>query len=495
MKDLIQQQHFTADQINYFKQKGPWSCDNFVYMPDVSAEKAVVLAKNSDRIEFDTQPLMYYPHQVHSDGAKLKLGNITIDQVKETYEHLGSSPYWCWGYEQGINVHGVAIGNEAIFTKDVLQKQNAIRRGEKVPLGLIGMELVRLGLERAKTAKEAVEVITDLIAEHGQFSSGGPSVGPEDGAYNNSFIIADRTEAYVLETIDRHYAAKRITEGTAAISNEPSIRTKWDLSSDGITDYAIENGWWNEADRDTFDFAKAFLNFERPLQLSHIRVQRINQLIRQQLQSGNKMSLDWSKRILRDHYEDTFLEGPYFNAALPDFLTICMHHSPAEFTWGNTASSSLFVLPKEENRFATMWWLAGVPCTGVYIPFYVEAGPINPILSQAGTFGKQSIAAQNAGRDTYKEGSFWWMMRDLLDTAKGNAQGDKFNIRQPVIRRVFDDLEQKWALQAKAVEQKAALLKSQNDQTYKTVLHDFTEQSVQEAIQTIKTLKDIILKI
>ena len=30
------------------------------------------------------------------------------------------------------------------------------------------------------------------------------------------------------------------------------------------------------------------------------------------------------KRILRDHYEDTFLEGPYFNPALPDFLTLCM---------------------------------------------------------------------------------------------------------------------------------------------------------------------------
>lgn len=30
-------------------------------------------------------------------------------------------------------------------------------------------------------------------------------------------------------------------------------------------------------------------------------------------------------RILRDHYEGTFLGGPYFNAALPDFLTLCMH--------------------------------------------------------------------------------------------------------------------------------------------------------------------------
>src|SRR5699024_10562305 len=135
------------------------------------------------------------------------------------------------------------------------------------------------------------------------------------------------------------------------------------------SDYAIENGWWKEERRSEFDFSEAFLNFERPLQLSHIRVQRVNQLLKEGLDKyQGRIGLPWSRRIMRDHYEDTFLEGPYINAALPDFLTICMHHSPAEFTWGNTASSSQFILPKEEDRFPTMWWLAGVPCTGVYIP-------------------------------------------------------------------------------------------------------------------------------
>src|SRR5699024_3226277 len=141
----------------------------------------------------------------------------------ETYEHLGSSPYWCWGYEQGINTYGVAIGNEAIFTKDIVEKTESIKNGEEVEFGIIGMELVRLGLERAKTAREAVDVITDLIAEYGQFSSGNPAVLPEDGAYNNSFIIADKNVAYVLETVGKHFMAKKIKEGTAAISNQPSI--------------------------------------------------------------------------------------------------------------------------------------------------------------------------------------------------------------------------------------------------------------------------------
>ena len=53
------------------------------------------------------------------------------------------------------------------------------------------------------------------------------------------------------------------------------------------------------------------------------------------------------KRIARDHYEDTFLRGPYFDAADPDCLTVCMHNSPADFTWGNTASSCVAVLPAQ----------------------------------------------------------------------------------------------------------------------------------------------------
>lgn len=496
MKDLIAKQNFTDSELREFKNNTSWSCDNFVIMSDVSKEKATILSKNSDRVEYDTQPLMYYPRRTYDKNEKLKLGNVTIDQVEETYEHLGSSPYWCWGYEQGINSFGVAIGNEAIFTKDIAEKSESIKQGKEVEFGIIGMELVRLGLERAKTAREAVSVITDLISKYGQFSSGNPAVQPEDGAYNNSFIIADKNIAYVLETVGKHFMAKEITEGTAAISNQPSIRTEWDLASEGIIDYAIENGWWKEERRSEFDFSEAFLNFERPLQLSHIRVQRVNQLLKEGLDKyQGRIGLPWSRRIMRDHYEDTFLEGPYINAALPDFLTICMHHSPAEFTWGNTASSSQFILPKEEDRFPTMWWLAGVPCTGVYIPFYPEAGSINPILSKAGSYGKHSMAPQDADVDTYKENSFWWIMRDLLEITKGNKYGEKFNVRQPIVRRVFDELERKWQLEAKVEEERAINLKLANDDNYKEILSEFTERCVLEAIKTAENLKNIIQEV
>ncbi len=67
----------------------------------------------------------------------------------------------------------------------------------------------RLGLERGKSAKECLDVITSLLKEHGQ---GGPAKeGGDPVAYYNSFIIADSQEAWVLETSDRNWAAEKIT--------------------------------------------------------------------------------------------------------------------------------------------------------------------------------------------------------------------------------------------------------------------------------------------
>ena len=69
----------------------------------------------------------------------------------------------------------------------------------------------RLGLERGKTAKEAVEVITSLLEAHGQ---GGPCFidpGYVGMTYHNSFLIADPSEAWVLETAGKHWAVEQVT--------------------------------------------------------------------------------------------------------------------------------------------------------------------------------------------------------------------------------------------------------------------------------------------
>lgn len=115
-----------------------------------------------------------------------------------------------WGAETGANEHGVVIGNEAIFTRESF-----------VERGLLGMDLVRLGLERGDTAETAKNVIYELIERYGQ--GGRCSYKKAGVGYHNSFLIADASGAWVVEAAGQRIATKHVTHGVYAISNSISL--------------------------------------------------------------------------------------------------------------------------------------------------------------------------------------------------------------------------------------------------------------------------------
>jgi secernin len=433
----------------------PWSCDTFVAMADATPDGHVLVGKNSDRPVAEAQPLTFRPRRRPAAGGRLGLAYVEIDDA-ESFAHLGASPYWCWGHELGLNEWGVAIGNEALFTRDWAASTSLSRAGAPVHHGVLGMELVRLGLERGRTAEQALTVICEIVEKYGQWGSGVPGAPADTGSYDNSFIIADPHEAWVLETSGRRWAARRVQTGSWAISNQPTIRTQWDRTSPDLVDHAVATGWWN-AD-EPFDFAMAYTDPATPLQVSHIRLQRSRQLLGEARARGG-VSVDSAKGILRDHYEGTFLDGPYFNAARPDFLSLCMHSHPAGFTWGNTASSAVFVLPVAEAGLPYMWWTPVTPCTGVYLPVFVDAGRLPEGFDAAGSAGHRMRRPEEAPVDTYDGRSYWWRFQRLLDLVKGDELGGKYNERQPVVRRAFDELERRWAVELPEAEKEALRLR------------------------------------
>src|SRR5688572_10328026 len=114
-------------------------------------EGRTLFAKNSDRPRDEVQVVEAHPRR--SPGATLQTTHLTLDDAG-AHGLVGSRPAWMWGFEHGVNEHGVAIGNERIFTVD---------DPKPAPPALTGMDLVRLGLERGASAEQALDVMTALL--------------------------------------------------------------------------------------------------------------------------------------------------------------------------------------------------------------------------------------------------------------------------------------------------------------------------------------------
>ncbi len=191
----------------------------------IHREGGVFFAKNSDRHPKEVQLLERTSGSLASSieprlekygrqFATLKSAHACLDHP---YRALISRPSWIWGAEMGVNERGVAIGNEAVFTKEKPKAD-----------GLLGMDILRLALHNSATAAEGVDLILSLLERWGQ-GGDGSFIGRL--TYSNSFIIADRSEVFVLETAGSHWAVKRVATH-ASISNAYSLTSTFDRSDE-----------------------------------------------------------------------------------------------------------------------------------------------------------------------------------------------------------------------------------------------------------------------
>ena len=327
-------------------------CDTIVALGNATADGSVILAKNSDRPPNEAQYPFHAPRTQHSEDT-VRCTHIEIPQVRETFAILLSRPFWLWGGEMGANEHGVAIGNEAVWTKEPQAK-----------IGLLGMDLIRLALERAATARAALDVIVDLLGTYGQ--GGSCDIYHPGMSYHNSFLIADPGEAWVLETADRHWAAKRI-ERTYSISNGLTIGADYDLASPGLVEHAVERGWCKgKAD---FHFARCYSDFfyTRIATACRQRQQRTAALLER---GAGHITPAAAFAHLRDHGEATE-HGAWTPAK--GGITVCMH-AANNLRRRSQSTASLVAHLRPD---LPVYWMTGTsaPCTSVFKPFYVSPLP------------------------------------------------------------------------------------------------------------------------
>ncbi len=352
-------------------------CDTLCVDPGRSASGHMLLGKNSDRDPNEPHVIRHVTSRSHAPGSLLKCTYIEIPQVAQTNGVLLLKPDWIWGAEMGVNEHGVAIGNEAVFT-----------RAKKEEAGLIGMDLLRLALERADSAESAVNVITGLLVSYGQGGNCGYS---KDFRYDNSFLIADPKRAWVLETAGRSYVATPVS--TAAISNRLSIGKE----------HSVRRGVEPET-----DFAKAMTEpvFSYFAKGTNRRAQCLRAI------SGGSISVAQTISVLRSHSPK--LRGREFTRG--DVGSVCMHGGGiiGDHTTGS------FVAVLRDGGPVTVWATgASTPCISAFKPVF---------------FGSE--APVQAGDES---GRAYWMEREHLHRAVLTGRVDVEALRT---RR--DALEAAW---------------------------------------------------
>jgi secernin len=343
-------------------------CDTLVAVGDTTADGAVIFAKNTDREPNEAHQLVIIPGAYHEPGTTVKCTYLEIPQVEQTYGVLLAKPFWMWGTEMGANEKGVVIGNEAVFTRVPYEKRS----------GLLGMDLMRLALERASTARQAVDTIIHLLEKYGQ---GGNCGFTHKFYYHNSFIVADPFQAWVLETAGRQWALEKVY-GVRSISNTLTIGSEWEQASKDLVALAREKGWCKRYQE--FNFAEAY---SEPIYT------RLGDGVKRQCRSSDllaqqkSISIETMMKILRDH-------GPQTNASLKVRqgllgADICMHAGYGPVRNSQTTGSMVsHLLPGLQTH-----WLTGTaaPCTSVFKPVWVDSGLPDLGPSPTGQYDNQTL--------------------------------------------------------------------------------------------------------
>ncbi|MBK7228649.1 MAG: C69 family dipeptidase [Ignavibacteriales bacterium] len=467
-----------------------YSCTNFIITKGASVDGSVMISYTADSYEAYGE-LYHYPAAVYQNGAWLEIYEW------DTGKYLGKIPQAAVTYNVigNMNEHQVVIGETTFGGREELGVANGI---------LDYGSMIYIALQRSKTAREAIKVMTDLVSEFGYYSSG------------ESFSIGDANEAWILELIGKGegnkgavWVAVKIPDGNISAHANQSRITTFPLNDSenclyapDVISFAREKGYFSGKDSE-FDFSAAYA----PLDFGAIRFcdARVWSLFRRcnsrmekyisyikgeslermplSIKPDKKLSVHDVMGLMRDHYEGTELDmtkgvaaGPYHMPYRWRPLTWqyngeeYFHERPISTpqTGFSFVSQARAHLPREVG--GVLWFGVDDTYFTVYTPMY----------------SSMSKTPYNYSKGVGSLSQFTWDSAFWVFNFVANFSYPRYSIVIDEVKKNQNEIEGKYFAQQENIESTAlSLLKNSKGEA----IEYLTNYSISSAEQTYKTWK------
>lgn len=354
-------------------------CYSIVAGKAATADGSVLLGHNEDNAPECGAGLVKVERKKHEPGTFVSFGEGgQIPQVEITWSYLWLKMPERLFSDALLNEHGVAIvSNSCPSREDAPELEHG---------GIGGPVLRRLVAERARSAREGVELLGSLVDQYGYSASG------------RVMAVCDAEEGWIVALVrGKHWAAARVPDDEVAlVANTYTLRSvdlgnpDRFLGSADLLEYAARRGWWDpEEGPFSFEAAYAHPGARNHTGNTHRQWSGLNLLALEPVLLPEKGRLPFSVKpnepltvedlaeVLRNHYEGTPYEkdrssvngSPHRNRSSPT----CSK---------NTNSSSIFQLRSGMPvEIGALWWCAlWSPCSTPYLPLYFGMNAVpNPL--------------------------------------------------------------------------------------------------------------------
>lgn len=471
-----------------------FSCTNFLAGKNATTDGSTLISYSADSY-FLFGALYYYPAATYPAGTMLDIHEWDtgkylgkIKQVEKTYSVIGN-----------MNEHQLSIAETTFGGREELADSTAI-----MDYG----SLMYIALQRARTAREAIKVITDLVTEYGYYSSG------------ESFSIADPNEVWILEMIGKGlkskgavWVAQRIPDDcVSGHANQARITTfPFDdknncLYSEDVIAFAREKGYFKGINKD-FSFSDIYA----PLDYSALRIcearvwsffRKVNpdmekfityvkgetaQRMPLWVKPAYKVSAQNFKEYMRDQYQGTEFDMTKGVCAEP--FGSKLRHSPLSFKVDSVEYMHERPVATQQTGFTfvaqmrnwmpdyiggILWFGVDDAASNIYVPIY------------CGTRGVPECFDQHNGNlFEYSSTSAFWIYNGVSNYAYG-----KYSYMMPDIVKVQKHWESEFDKLIPAVD-KATVSMTEDDA--RSFLTNFSHSQAENSTKAWKKLGEYLL--